>query len=116
MTEKKPGKREQRAATLKHDSEVFREACINLCIIPAKEAKWTFGVTRQTVTSWMQGITSPTREAFIRIVERYNAEQRKGIEALQRRIDEQGKTIAALQARLNGASPEQGAGAAASMI
>ena len=102
MCEGKPGKRKQKAATLQRDSEIFREACENLCIIPAKEAKWTFGVTRQTVTSWMQGITSPPREAFIRLVARYNAEQKKGMEAMQRRMDEQGDIIAALQKRLNG--------------
>ena len=94
-TTKKPGKKELKAATLKRDAEIFREACINLDIIPAKDAKYYFGATRQTVTSWMQGKTSPPRDAFIKIVQLYNAEKSKSLEAMQRRMDEQEERLAA---------------------
>lgn len=115
MTEKKPtattpttarpGKKEIKAAALEREARIFRETCERLGVSVTRDAGPRFGVTRQTLSRWINGETNPPRDALFVLLEMSNAEaakRREALETMRERINAGLAAAADLTDRRNG--------------
>lgn len=92
----RPAKVDQKRQTRPKDAEVFRAAAALLNMTATHDAP-KFGVSRQTLSKWMQGVTSAPRSAYVMLLD----EVIRAVEAGTANIN------AVAEARLNKAIDER---------
>lgn len=101
----RPGKKEIKSAAKEREARIFREACERLGVSVTRDAGPRFGVTRQTLSRWINGETNAPREAIFVLLEMSNAEaakRREALETMRERINAGLAAAADLTDRRNG--------------